>query len=280
MQIIYKKYCPPERSRRKFDEIFLIILLSIIIYSCSVSAEEKSDTKIKIESPEAEITDSLLIDTLVLDLKITPQKKYSDWKYEAKSEWKKLNAASKIINSDSLSADEKAKIYIENLILNKLIPHWYGTPWDFNGYTETPKNGVIACGYFVSTVMKHAGFNIDRYKLAQQNPFNEACTIALADTVDIYNTGSHALQETFNKNYKEGLYFTGLDFHVGFLLFRNKELYFIHSNYIGSKGVMIEKAVYSEAFNASTTYRIAPFSTNEKLIKKWLKGEEIKVKMK
>ena len=52
-------------------------------------------------------------------------------------------------------------------------------------------------------------------------------------------------QTLFRKNYKEGLYFIGLDNHVGFLLFRNNELYFIHSNYSSPAIVKLEKAKYS-----------------------------------
>jgi hypothetical protein len=40
--------------------------------------------------------------------------------------------------------------------------------WDYNGYTNTPKNGVIACGYFVSTTLKHFGFNLNRYDVAKK----------------------------------------------------------------------------------------------------------------
>ena len=166
---------------------------------------------------------------------------------------------------------------LENLILNRLLPFWYGTPWDFNGYTATPKKGAIACGYFVSTVIKHAGFNVDRYKLAQQNPLNEAKTIAAGDSVENYEVNSTQLQKIFVAEKQEGLYFVGLDFHVGFLLFRNKELYFIHSNYIGAVGVVFEKAIFSDAFNAASAYRIAEISPNEKLLEKWVKGEAISV---
>ena len=32
-------------------------------------------------------------------------------------------------------------ILIENILVNEIIPFWYGTPWDFNGYTNTPGKG-------------------------------------------------------------------------------------------------------------------------------------------
>lgn len=36
-------------------------------------------------------------------------------------------------------------------ITQKVFPYWYGTKWDFNGTTEMPQEGSIACGYFVTT---------------------------------------------------------------------------------------------------------------------------------
>lgn len=250
-----------------------LIAISILFFSFRSS---KTEVKSSIDSNQKKNNidtirpieiDSSIIDTLALKLNFNPGTNYNTTK---------LTSAS-LKNNLKNSSDSLKKLELENLILNQLIPFWYGTPWDFSGYTETPKKGVIACGYFVSTIMKHAGFNVDRYKLAQQNPLNEAKTIAAGDSVENYEVNSTQLQKIFVAEKQEGLYFVGLDFHVGFLLFRNKELYYIHSNYIGAVGVVFEKAVYSDAFNAASAYRIAEISTNEKLLEKWVKGEEISV---
>lgn len=251
----------------------LLIISSLFLFSFCSSKTEKNASIISNEKEKIADTirpidiDSSLIDTLALEINFTPGKDYQTVKL----------TSAPLKNNLKNSPDSLRKKAIEDLILNQLIPYWYETPWDFNGYTETPKKGVIACGYFVSTVMKHAGLNVDRYKLAQQNPLNEAKSVALGDSVDIYEVNSVQLQQIFNEKYQEGLYFVGLDFHVGFLLFRHKELYFIHSNYINSEGVVFEKAIYSDAFNAASAYRIAAISTNEKLLDKWVKGEAIKI---
>ncbi len=251
----------------------LLIILSLFLFSfCSSKTDEKysitsNEKGNSVDTIRLIEVDSSIIDTLELEINFTPGTNYNSPKL----------TSSTLKNNLKNSADSLKKQSLENLILNQLIPYWYGTLWDFNGYTETPKKGVIACGYFVSTVMKHAGFNLDRFKLAQQNPLNEAKTIAIGDSVEIYEVNSNQLQQIFNEKHKEGLYFVGLDFHVGFLLFRNKELYFIHSNYIGAEGVVFEKAIYSDAFNAASAYRIAEISTNEKLLEKWVKEEVIKI---
>ena len=250
-----------------------LITISLLLFSfCSSKTEVKSSINSnqkenKVDTIRPIEIDSSNIDTLALEVNFTPGKDYNTTKL----------TSTPLKNNLKNSVDSVIKRELENLILNRLLPFWYGTPWDFNGYTATPKKGAIACGYFVSTVIKHAGFNVDRYKLAQQNPLNEAKTIAAGDSVENYEVNSTQLQKIFVAEKQEGLYFVGLDFHVGFLLFRNKELFFIHSNYIGAVGVVFEKAVYSDAFNAASAYRIAEISPNEKLLEKWVKGEAISV---
>ena len=39
---------------------------------------------------------------------------------------------------------------------------WNGTQWDFYGTTQVPQKGKIACGYFVTTVLRDMGVKIDR----------------------------------------------------------------------------------------------------------------------
>ena len=250
-----------------------LIPISLLLFSfCSSKTEIKSSIdsnqkKYNIDTIRLPEIDSSTVDTIALKINFNPGKDYNTTKL----------TSTPLKNNLKNSADSVIKRELENLILNQLLPFWYGTPWNFNGYTETPKKGAIACGYFVSTVMKHVGFNVDRYKLAQQNPLNEAKTIAAGDSAEIYEVNSSPLQKIFVAEKQEGLYFVGLDFHVGFLLFRNKELYFIHSNYIGAVGVVFEKAIFSDAFNAASAYRIAEISPNEKLLEKWVKGEAISV---
>lgn len=163
----------------------------------------------------------------------------------------------------------------ENLLLNDIIPHWYGTEWDFNGYTAVPNEGVIACGYFVSTTLLHMGINVNRYKMAQQAGLYEAQTVALSE--DNYQTiyGVDSLKVILKRDFKDGIYFVGLDNHVGYLYIKDQIPYFIHSNYIEDK-VMIEKAYYSPAF-VSGVYVIAEISTNEELMERWRTGQSVPV---
>ncbi|MBC7852151.1 MAG: hypothetical protein IAF94_01845, partial [Pirellulaceae bacterium] len=63
------------------------------------------------------------------------------------------------------STRERATVEADaRIILETALPGmmhcWLGTPWDFNGTAKGPGGGKIACGYFVATVLKDAGFQV------------------------------------------------------------------------------------------------------------------------
>ena len=62
----------------------------------------------------------------------------------------------------------QARTIVTASIFKEIFPSWYGTPWDFYGTTQAPQQGKIACGYFVSTVLRDAGWRVQRVRLAQQ----------------------------------------------------------------------------------------------------------------
>jgi hypothetical protein len=180
-------------------------------------------------------------------------------------------------NRDSLYL--QAKSLLEESIVTTLIPFWYGTPWDFNGHTATPQKGTIACGYFVSTIMEQCGFVVNRYTVAQQAPFHEALTWQIGDSLQIFETDYDGFAGAFRKNNPAGLYFVGLDCHVGFLLYRSGELFFIHSSYMDPLCVVVEKADCSAPFNATSRYIVADISANKRLIDAWLSKTTIKTRV-
>ena len=236
--------------------------VAIFVFTCTVSAfvscvAQTSDVK----SPKSEsssIIDSTAVDTSKLKIKLIPSGDYNSVRAEIKR-----NRITKNTKED-----------FEDYLLNKIIPHWYGTEWDFNGYTSVPNQGVIACGYFVSTTLEHMGIVINRYHLAQQAGLNEAKSLAIADSNYFTVYGIDKLKVKMNE-YDDGIYFVGLDNHVGYLYKENGTLYFIHSNYIDDK-VMIEKAEFSKAFQ-SNIYVVAEISTNELLLERWRRNERIEV---
>lgn len=153
--------------------------------------------------------------------------------------------------------------------------YWLGTEWDFNGTTNTPKTGEIACGYFVSTTLKHLDFNLNRYRLAQKGSYDEEVYLCGKETITtIRNQTPEDLKNYFKSNFKKGLYMIGLANHVGYLYYDGNELYFIHSNYGSPDCVVIEAFVGSEV-SSSNIFCVAPLSNNKELMRKWIENELI-----
>lgn len=174
----------------------------------------------------------------------------------------------------SESLNQIRKQFTSHLV-SDIIPQWYGTKWSFDGYTEIPKSGSIACGYFVSTTLRDVGLNVNRYKLAQKAPYHEAKVIACGSAIEtLQNKTKEELETYFLTNKKDGLYFIGLDFHVGFILKEGQNVYFIHSNYFNNSGPTKEKIEDSKVMN-SKVYHFCNITHNDVLLKKWLNNEVI-----
>jgi hypothetical protein len=152
---------------------------------------------------------------------------------------------------------------------DSIFPAWYGTVWDFNGITNVPSQGEIACGYFVSTTLKHAGFNLNRYKLAQQGATEIATAVCGSNTMTRFTSLDKAI--THVSQSKNGLYIVGLDFHVGFLLVEAGEVFFVHSDYFNGK-VVREAAKTSQGLNSSEVYVLGEITNNNRLMADWTNG--------
>lgn len=159
-----------------------------------------------------------------------------------------------------------------NQLVDKIIPHWYGTPWSFNGHTAIPNHGEIACGYFISTTLRDMGINLNRYTLAQKSPIDEAKMISCGTVINkiVQDTPEKAFEEIDSLT-KEGLYFIGFDQgHVGYLLKREGELFLIHSNYLSPVSVCMETLKESQVFKRFNTFYLVAISHNNNLLQRWL----------
>ncbi len=174
-----------------------------------------------------------------------------------------------------ISADSVGRAFT-NSLLEEVVPYWHGTSWSFTGHTEIPGQGEIACGYFVSTTLLHTGLNINRYRLAQQSPSDEALMLSLGDTVRVTRreTGAKAL-EFWRSHLRDGLYFVGLgEGHVGYLLKQGAGLYFIHANYTYPRGVQMQRAEESVLAGFQDFY-LANITHNQRLMEYWMSGKKI-----
>lgn len=168
-----------------------------------------------------------------------------------------------------LNASAKEKIFVA-AVTDSIAPSWMGTDWGFYGTTQIPRQGNIACGYFVTTVLQDAGLPIARTRLAQCASEEMIRTLVQPSLIQRY---SNVPVEDFANNIKQqgfGLYIIGLDTHTGFIYNDGKDVYFIHASYTGAKKVTKEKALDSWILKSSK-YRITgKISGDTRALDKWM----------
>jgi len=251
-----------------------ILLIVILLFSCnepiekpivpSQNIEQDINIPVKIETQTG-------LDSSKLNINFKPKENYTALLHKIKTD--RLYFKS-LYQTNPTKAIDSASTYLYKNLIDKIVPHWYGTQWDFNGYTNKPNDGLIACGYFVSTTLKHLGFNLNRYKMAQQAGLIEARMLQPKTELKIYSNLTFAALETkVNSIYSDGVYFVGLDNHVGYVLIKDKTLYFLHSSYCDDK-VVIELAETSACFR-SNIYVFAEISTNKKLVTNWIQNSAL-----
>ncbi|MFD2257415.1 hypothetical protein ACFSSA_12090 [Luteolibacter algae] len=173
--------------------------------------------------------------------------------------------------------EHDARVILE-LVMPEMMYCWLGTGYDFNGTAEKPGEGPVACGYFVSTVIRDAGFKVNRYKLAQQPSGNimrtflpkAACQLKVGADYDSYVDWLEGM--------RPGIYLIGLDTHVGFIINEGSGIKFIHSSGSGPYGVVAQKREKATALKVSNWRMIGSFSSDAGVIRTWLRRETVKVK--
>ena len=170
---------------------------------------------------------------------------------------------------NKLTATQKEKIFT-TAAAETIIPNWIGTAWDFNGTSETPHKGTIACGYFVTTILRDAGLNIARIKLARYASEQMITSLVHPKYIQRFSNVVMAnfIQSIQLQGY--GLYIVGLDNHTGFIYNDGKEIYFIHSTFVGTKNVQKEKAAESWVLRQSKYKVLGKISADEKILNKWI----------
>ncbi len=195
-------------------------------------------------------------------------------------QWRKeLGERHRLAKTDAQrsAVEQEARVLLEHM-LPALMRCWIGTKWDFNGTADKPGNGKIACGYFVSTVLQDAGFQVNRYQLAQQASANIIHSF-IAENQSTLGVGQR--YETFTSNLSNrepGIYVCGLDTHVGFIVNTPTGFRFIHSSSARPWTVVDQSPQEATALQESNWRMLGNFTGNPQVIRTWLKGEPIKVK--
>ncbi|MFC5050371.1 hypothetical protein ACFPK9_07085 [Rubritalea spongiae] len=190
---------------------------------------------------------------------------------------RKLRLKERYLAADTI--EQKDKILSESrALLESVLPEmmrcWLGTPWDFNGYCEKPGSGKIACGYFVSTVMRDAGFKLNRIKLAQQPSQTILNAFVPRGEMNI-RTGMHF--DTFwdmLADMDQGIYIIGLDKHVGFMVHDGTQLRSIHSSGSIPWCVVDESRENADSIKRSHYRVVGNLTAQDSTILGWLLDKE------
>lgn len=164
-----------------------------------------------------------------------------------------------------------SKLFVD-AVTDSIIPYWYGTKWNFYGNTETPQQGTIACGYFVTTVLRDAGCSINRIRLAQYPA--EKIVTSLVSKKYIRRYSNVALKDFIEdiKKQGKGLFVVGLDNHVGFILNDDKGVWFIHSSFV-SPGCVAKQDAVNNSILYYSKYRVTgKVSADDLFLSVWHKN--------
>jgi hypothetical protein len=242
-------YCIPARMKP-----LLPLLSFILLIACRQSAQQQK-THSRSHTPAA-------------TTKQQPARTYEQLKTQIEKERKALYRSYQTGNKATVLQESRHRFV--QILTNDLTPYWIGTPWDFNGTTQKPGEGLIACGYFVTTLLRDAGVRLNRVKLAQCASGQIIASQVSKKSRKYY--GDMSFDDFINalKARGEAAYIIGLDFHTGFIVHDGTELYFIHSNYINNEGVVKEVAATSAALRASRYRLTGNLSGDDAFINRWL----------
>ncbi len=159
--------------------------------------------------------------------------------------------------------------------LPEMMRCWLGTPWDFNGTCQTPGSGKIACGYFVSTILRDAGFQVERIRLAQQPSQRIIRTFLPKDKIFIRAGLSYEkfLDQVVARG--PGIRIVGLDRHVAFLVVTPEEkIHFIHASG-ASPYCVVDESRHDATSLQNSNYRVTGNLTRHpEIIHGWLTGSD------
>lgn len=227
------------------------ILILFLLLSCSSKSQEQQTIVVQKEQP-----------------KVEELKSYAELKKEALEKRDSFRAVyNKSNKPEQDSIISEAQKYLLT-ISQDFFKAWYNTPWTFHGHSQTPKEGSIACGYFVTTTLRDMGFNIPRIKWAQQTSEYLVKKVS-TDIKRFYKRPMSEIVDDINAR-GEGLYIVGLDSHVGYIYYCDGNMAFVHANYYRPKiGVMSEPLIGRNPLNDSK-YKIIGKIFNREMIRNWI----------
>ncbi len=179
--------------------------------------------------------------------------------------------------SERAIVEADARVILEHA-LPVMMRCWLGTGWDFNGTAKGPGEGKIACGYFVATVLKDAGFKLDRYQLARQPSQNILRSFLPKSSCDLTVDEDYQQFAAGVGKREPGVYVVGLDTHVAFLVVEDGDFRFIHSSGSRPWCVVDEGPEEAGVLRRSSWRMLGNLTAEPAVIRQWLKTDRIVVR--
>jgi hypothetical protein len=177
----------------------------------------------------------------------------------------------------------EARDFVVAAIRDEIWPAWLGTPWGL-GRDSTPlrphaPGTVIACGYFVSSVLENAGLRLGtRFTYAQAPALQVQRTLA-PESRDLHRFFSVPGDELARKiaALGDGLYIVGLNNHIGFVDVRGGAVDIVHASYTGEQVVTREPLATARviANSRAAGYFVTPVFHDDRLVEAWLRGATV-----
>lgn len=252
------------------------LLLSLSFFSCYSTDENAIRKQAVVEVVEKVVEVDLSVNNIIDPPMETDtaqhQKSYKRLLKQIKQERAGLRAG---LDKGTIDIDSVGN-YFTRIMRDSIFHYWYGTPWDFNGYTNNPRDGLVACGYFISTPLKHIGLNVNRYKLAQQGA--EPIILSVNGDSPVFQTSDlQELEKHLNTEPADGLYVIGLSYHVGYILRENGENFMVHADYNDPVAVCKKSFTTDKALPASSIYVLGKLSGNADFLNTWLRGNKVEI---
>lgn len=186
-----------------------------------------------------------------------------------------LAAAWRAAPSDGVRDEvrRRASRALVRALADDILPAWNGTPWSYSGTAEAPGHRPIACGYFVSTTLEHAGLAVERRRLAQQAAEHIITTLVPEERIARFRRAPLDAFVAAVARGGDGIYLVGLDTHVGFLVVDEGDVFFHHASST-SGAVVRERALVSGPL-ARSSYRVVGKLAGAPLVDSWLSGRDI-----
>jgi hypothetical protein len=189
----------------------LLIFFACYFYSCEHLSQKESESN----AIAANSTDTI------------PGRSYEQIKKGIQRQRKIFSANYSSAGALTAKSREELIDFWVTAISHDLFKKWENTPWDFNGITQTPQQGAIACGYFVTTMLQDMDVKLNRVKLStcassemmkSLTPGQRIRNLSPLNYIDFTNT---------MKSWGKGVYIIGLDYHTGFIVNDGTETWFI-----------------------------------------------------